>query len=68
MDINLYQRKGQIISLDSKRVILLSLMECAMLFTINFRQAGRLRKRGPAQQEGVFPESVSTLKENGFHC
>ena len=35
-------------SLDSKRVILLSPMKCAMLFTIIFHKAGRLSKRGPA--------------------
>ena len=44
-DLNLLQRMGQIISLGSKRVIRLSLMKCAMLFTINFCQAGRLSKR-----------------------
>ena len=48
MDFNLIQRLGQIISLDSKRVILLSPMKCAMHFTIIFRKAGRLSKRGPA--------------------
>jgi hypothetical protein len=66
--LDLIQRMGNLHSLGSKSGIRLSPMKCAMLFTINFRQAGRLRKRGPAQQEGVFPGSVSTLKENGFHC
>ena len=65
--LDLIQRMGHLHSLGSKSEIRLSPMKCAMLFTINFRQAGMLTKRGPEKQGGVFPGSVSTLKENGFH-